>query len=230
MFPSYFSLTYFSMDFGIIVWNCQGANGNKFIRTIHCFVDQYKLKILVLLEPRISGIKANRVIKSLRFDCSHRIEVECFSGGIWLIWREVVAISIIRNDRQFIHLVVSAPNHNNFLFTAVYGSPNFRGRQTLWSNLRGLDIDNVVPWLVTGDFNAFLSRDEKKEGSIRGCMPCKKFNEWLRECAMFDLGFYGPKFTWHRGVVYERLDRAVGNEIWQDIFHDTYVLHLPKVG
>ena len=58
MFPLYFSLIYFSMDCGIFAWNCQGANGSKFIHTIRCFVDQYKLKILVLLEPRISGIKA----------------------------------------------------------------------------------------------------------------------------------------------------------------------------
>ena len=79
------------------------------------------------------------------------------------------------------------------------------------------------------DFNAFLTRDEKKGGSNRGSVPCRKFNEWLRECFMFDLGFCGPKFTWHRGLVFERIDRAVGNKTWQDVFPSTRVLHLPKV-
>ena len=45
---------------------------------------------------------------------------------------------------------------------------------------------------------------------------------------MFDLGFYGPKFTWHRGMTFERIDRAVGNEAWHEVFPDTRVLHLPK--
>ena len=106
--------------------------------------------------------------KVLGFDRSHRIKVEGFSRGIWILWKEVVGISILRNDMQFVHMVISSPNRNSFLFTAIYGSPNFRGRQVLWSNLRSLDIDNSVPWIVTRDFNAFLTRDEKKEDLIEG--------------------------------------------------------------
>ena len=53
------------MDCDIFIWNCQGANGSKFVRTMLCFLDKYKPKILVLLEPRISGFKADRVIKNL---------------------------------------------------------------------------------------------------------------------------------------------------------------------
>ena len=123
-------------------------------------------------------------------------------GVIWVLWKEVVGISILRNDSQFVHMLVSTPNCNNFLFTVMYGSPNFKGRQPLWSNLRSLESDNFVPWIVAGDFNAFLTRDEKKRGWNRGSVPCRKFNEWVRECSMVDLGFYGPKFTWHRGMVF----------------------------
>ena len=54
------------------------------------FAEQYKPKIIVLLEPRISGIKADRVVKNLGFDRSHRIKAEGFAGGIWVLWREVV--------------------------------------------------------------------------------------------------------------------------------------------
>ena len=82
----------------------------------------------------------------------------------------------------------------------------------MWSNLRSLESDNSVPWIVAGDFNAFLTRDEKKRGYNRRSVPFRKFNEWVRECSTFDLGFYGPKFTWHRGMIFERIDRAVGNK------------------
>ena len=73
------------MDCGIFIWNCQGANGSKFVRTMRCFVDEYKAKILVLLEPRISGSKADRVIRMLGFDRSHRVEAKSFSEGIWIL-------------------------------------------------------------------------------------------------------------------------------------------------
>ena len=62
---------FFFMDCDIFVWNCQGANDNNFSRTIHYFIRQYKPKILMLFELRISGIKVDRVIKGLRYDRSH---------------------------------------------------------------------------------------------------------------------------------------------------------------
>ena len=135
------------------------------------------------------------MIKTLGFDRSYRVEAEGFSRGIWILWREVMNISIIFNDTQFIHMEVFVPKCNIFLFTAVYGSPNFKGRQILWSKLRDLDVDITVPWIVARNFNAFLTRNEKKGGSNRRFAPCRKFGEWLRKCALFDLGFYVPKFT-----------------------------------
>ena len=93
----------------------------------------------------------------------------------------MVFISVIRNDMQFVHMEVSVPNHNPFLFTAVYGSPSFKGKQILWTKLRDVDVDVIVPWIVAGDFNSFLTRDEKKGGSNRGSATCRKFGEWPRK-------------------------------------------------
>ena len=44
---------------------------------------KYKPKMFVLLEPRLSGVKAEAVIRFLKFSRSHRIEALGFSGGIW---------------------------------------------------------------------------------------------------------------------------------------------------
>ena len=59
----------------------------------------------------------------------------------------------------------------------------------LWSKLKDLEGYNSLPWLAVGDFNAFLTFDEKKEGSSKRSLPCRKFKEWMSECDMFDLGF-----------------------------------------
>ena len=146
------------------------------------------------------------------------------------MWAEEVDIMICHNNLQFVLMEESSPNRNWFMFTVVYGSPNFRRRQMLWSKLKDLEGYISLPWLVAGDFNAFLTIAEKKGRSSRGSLPCRKFKEWMSECDMFDLGFCGPKFTWNRGMLFERIDRPVGNLTWQEIFPETRVFHLPKVG
>ncbi|MBA0823556.1 hypothetical protein Goarm_020281, partial [Gossypium armourianum] len=42
-------------------------------------------------------------------------------------------------------------------------------------------------------------------------------------------GFRGPPFTWHRGALFERLDRALGNEAWVHNFPSNLITYLPKV-
>ena len=41
--------------------------------------------MIVLLEPRISGLKVDAFIKNSSFNKSHRVEAEGFSGGIWIL-------------------------------------------------------------------------------------------------------------------------------------------------
>ena len=44
------------------------------------------------------------------------------------------------------------------------------------------------------------------------------FSDALSDCALDDLGYTGNKFSWRRGHIRERLDRAVGNMQWADLF------------
>ncbi|MBA0632964.1 hypothetical protein Godav_001624 [Gossypium davidsonii] len=44
-----------------------------------------------------------------------------------------------------------------------------------------------------------------------------------------DLGFCGPSFTSLRGGIHERLDRAIGNNVWLTAFPHSLVTHLPRI-
>ncbi|CAL1387047.1 unnamed protein product [Linum trigynum] len=60
------------------------------------------------------------------------------------------------------------------------------------------------------------------------------FNNALMDCGLKDLGFVGYPFTWEnrksgQNLIEERLDRAVANGKWMDMFQNAMVLHLEGV-
>jgi hypothetical protein len=52
------------------------------------------------------------------------------------------------------------------------------------------------------------------------------FQEALAECGLTDLGYSGDKFTWQRGGIRERLDRAIAYDAWRTKFSDVTVENL----
>lgn len=78
------------------------------------------------------------------------------------------------------------------------------------------------------DFNALLNIDEKKGGSVASGLPCKLFQKFIADSCLRDVGFQGSKYTWNRGLVFERLDRALCNYLWEVFVPDSMVLHLHK--
>lgn len=84
-------------------------------------------------------------------------------------------------------------------------------RRRLWTELSKFSASVDRAWLLTGDFNAFFFTHEKARGSLKGSRPCTFFQEFVNDYQLLDLGFLGPRFTWKRGVVSERLDKAICN-------------------
>ncbi|KAH1048009.1 hypothetical protein J1N35_038793 [Gossypium stocksii] len=184
-----------------------GCASSKFLRASHEYKFEYKPDIVCLLEPRISGKKANDIIDKLGFDFSHRIESIGFLGGIWVGWNDNICIDIIHNHPQFMLLRNQGNNaFNSFFAFVVYGSPDRTKRKALWTDLMEVLPPNPSSWLILGDFNAILStKDKKSDRSM------------------------GPAFTWQRGNTHERIDRALANDSWISSFPHTLVYYLPHI-
>lgn len=138
-------------------WNCQGCASRKFLRAFQEYNVEHRPNIVCLVEPRVSGTKANIIIEKLGFNHSHRVEAVGFSGGIWIGWKDSIQIHIIRNHPQFIFLRVNnfIPN-NSFFISFVYGSPDRAKRKLLWEDLKSVNSNLSFPWLIMGDFNAIF--------------------------------------------------------------------------
>jgi hypothetical protein len=77
-----------------------------------------------------------------------------------------------------------------------------------------------------GDINEIMYPFEKEGGNLRPQNYMKAFRDAMEECNLSDFGYTGPKFTWHRGKIRERLDRALTNEAWNTKFGDAVLLNM----
>lgn len=68
--------------------------------------------------------------------------------------------------------------------------------------------------------------EKVSEGNINRSVTLN-FANCIDACSLVDLGFKGPCFTYQHGELKERLDRALGNIKWQDLFPSCSVINLP---
>ena len=204
-----------------LFWNCRGAGNNGFCEVIHDMRRFYHCDILAVVEPRISGDKANKIVEKLNFDSNFRVEANGRSGGLWLMWnKSKINIKIIKSSRHFIHGIVKEGERDSWLFTVVYANPNNELKKQCFKEVAQLVGSIRMSWMVIGDFNEILMASEKVGGARVDNQRIYRFAKWVQDCQLIDLGSKGPKFTWRGGVrngygrVYERLDRCFSNDQW----------------
>ncbi|KAH9744652.1 hypothetical protein KPL70_003790 [Citrus sinensis] len=156
------------MMISIMYWNVQGVASADFRCSFRTMVKNYNPSLVVLMEPRISGVKADDFIKKSGFDHSHRVEAVGFSGGIWLLWQSYIEVEVLLNHRQFIHFKISRNTVFMSWVTAIYASPNPMLRRQLWKHMDSIAMTIQGPWLIGGDFNSILYAS-KKRGGGGGC-------------------------------------------------------------
>ncbi|XP_019186575.1 PREDICTED: uncharacterized protein LOC109181278 [Ipomoea nil] len=192
-----------------LLWNCQGASGKSFHRALSNLLKVHKPNILGLFEPKVSGTQANKICNKLGFSDWVRVEAIGFSGG-------------------------GETGTGSLVFLPVYGSPTHHLRRLRWNDLRQSKRAISGPWLVAGDFNSVVQREETRNYSSFSMQRSSDFVNWIQEEGLIDLGFSGPSLTWvkdgsENDFKGARLDRALCNTEWRTSFPDASVSHLPRI-
>lgn len=91
-----------------LIWNCRGAGGRSFHNLIRDCIRIYRLDFVDILEPRISGNTADKVVKRIGLSEGIRVEANGFSGGIWCLWKsQCPPIRVLSTSRYCIHLIAN---------------------------------------------------------------------------------------------------------------------------
>ena len=125
---------------------------------------RHRPNILIIIKPHIAEAQAQGVIDTLPYSHSSRVDPAGFSGGIWLLWNEgpSFSVEIITCSEHSIHALIKVHSPSlSFLFTAVYAPPQFNRRKPFWDYLQNLAVNISLPWLLLGDFNDMISKEEK---------------------------------------------------------------------
>ncbi|KAI9126238.1 hypothetical protein K1719_002659 [Acacia pycnantha] len=86
------------------------------------------------------------------------------------------------------------------------------------------------PWVVMGDFNAYLYVDDKKGGSRPNFSSMKQFGECISQSHLIETEIVGEKYTWERDLLKEKIDWAFTSSEWNQLHPLTKVYHLNKFG
>ena len=69
----------------ILIWNCRGAMKPQFRKTVMDLVDWHSPILMVIIETRMSGARADEIIEALPFDGYAVADTIGFAGGIWML-------------------------------------------------------------------------------------------------------------------------------------------------
>ena len=193
----------FDMSFNLLIWNARGVANANTQNVIKRLIKEHKISVLVIIEPLISP-RAD--FFSRKFGLQYK---GCNNNGqIWLFAEMGIEVDSWDDSEQILHArCVSSLLPTPFFISVAYGKCTRVGRIPMWNKLRCLAaIIDGLPWLVGGDFNTFVSEDERKGSSNNRTREMLDFVEAICDCQLMDVGADGPKFTWSRGEIFERLD------------------------
>jgi hypothetical protein len=145
-------------------------------------------------------------------------------GGIAVLWRGGLNVVLRDSSKNYIDVDIQEDSGVVWRFTGMYGESKAELKHHTWSRMRELHAKRNLPWLCAGDFNEILFQHEKEGGCPRAQVCMDRFKNAMEDCELEDLGFTGDVFTWRNqqfradDYIRERLDRALANEEWRQLF------------
>lgn len=118
---------------------------------------------------------------------------------------------------------------------AVYARCSSQERLELWDEIKYTGENINGPWIVGGDFNVILHKDEKLGGLPFNIDEASDFQHCFNNSALEEVQTNESRFTWWNGrveddCIFKRLDRVLLNHDFLDILPSSKMSHLIRQG
>lgn len=214
----------------VLCWNVRGLGNRGTFLALRQQVFVNSPDLVFLSETKTDHRKAESIRVRLKFSGCFTVASKGKSGGLLLLWKDPMVVTIKSFSDSHIDAVVMF-KALNWRFTGFYGNPRSSFRHRSWTLLKNLASLNYRPWLIGGDFNKILDNSKKKGGSLRSASTMREFKSTLDSCKLMKIRAAGYPFTWHNrqsGVtsVEETLDRFCATSDWFTLQSSWYAHHL----
>ncbi|KAJ6353313.1 hypothetical protein OIU76_002349 [Salix suchowensis] len=211
-------------------WNVRGLNSPLKQHEVVNLMKKSKVDVCGLLETKLSLPKVLSLqkfrLKKWKFISN---AASSSSARIVVLWNpSTVSVDMVGSSSQGLHVLVrSLVSQVELHITFVYGLHTIVARRALWDSLR--DWCPLSPWMILGDFNSFLSQDDKLNGSAVSMYETADLNKCCLDLGLYDLSYTGCHFSWSNGSVWSKLDRVLVNPHWSSL-HSTAHVHFGNQG
>jgi hypothetical protein len=213
----------------IFAANCQGAINRPTVRSLLAAQKRIDPDVMFLSETHLDSFPADCLRRNLKMNSMIVNPTTTRSGGVLLLWKQGINIQQLFSAPNYIDVSVHESTGKVWRLTGIYGEPKWEDKYKTWDKLRELKSNSNLPWVVIGDFNEILFSHEKEGGNPRPQNFMQAFRDSLIACDLHDVGYSGDRFTWRRGGVRERLDRATANSDWLTMHPEASLTHLESI-
>jgi len=164
----------------------------------------------------------------LSFDSCITVDRTGRGGGLALFWRHSSNCTLVDFSNNHITVEIVDFILGPWRLTGYYGYPNGGCRIAAWNFLRQLANHFSRPWCIFGDFNDILDASEKRGRNNRPSWLINGFRQAVLDSGLSDVPIEGYPFTWFKCLgtpraVEERLDRALANNLWFNLYPEALV-------
>jgi hypothetical protein len=113
-----------------------------------------------------------------------------------MLWSDEVHVSVkFSNHYVILAVVVHIATGLEFALACVYGDPHHRDTRMIWDLVSSFVFDNLgKPVVCYGDLNNIMCEEDTTSVNVNK-YRMREFNEYVKQCGLFDLGFSGPAYT-----------------------------------
>ena len=176
-------------------WNCQGLGNPWTGRSLCKLVKEKDPTVYFLMETRLDKEGFENLYSNLPFQNRIFAKHPNAGGGLALLWKNTIKLEIINYNVNHKMALVTEEDGFKWYLTGFYGWLEAQQKEKSWQLLQDLKTFVEGPWMVIGDFNAFLHASENQSKRPPQYAQVEAFREALDSSQLQDLGYKSYAFT-----------------------------------